>query len=275
MCITPGPYVTFYGVIFLGQWRVVSLTPTLSCIVSASEGGERMALYAAFSAALDLLHRIDQDAQHFVHAPPIIPHADRKFPYVSELPNYHTPNEKFQFQILRRHPHAEDYRHLYIAQTSDKKEVVVKFTRRYSIALHAFCAKCGHAPGILGFGTIPGGWFVVAMDYILPSVYPSQSRHLLQLRDKWIGDLMMLVKSFHDEGLVHGDLREPNMICDEEEIMLVDFDWGGTAGQVSYPRADLNPELTDGRASTNAEITIGDDIRILQNTVTKLRNVKV
>ena len=45
------------------------------------------------------------------------------------------------------------------------------------------------------------------------------------------------------------------MICDGEEIMLIDFDWGGITGQVSYPKSNLNPELTDVRASTNAEIT--------------------
>ena len=232
-----------------------------------------MALYAAFSATVDLLHCIDQDAQHFICASPTIPHADRKFPYVSELPNYHAPNNKFQFHILRCHSFQDNQSYLYIAQTPDKKEVIVKFTCQYSIALHAFCADHGYAPGILGFGTIPGGWFGIAMDYISPTVHPSQSPHLLRLRNKWIGDLRVLVKSFHDKGLVHGDLREPNIICDGEQVMLIDFDWGGAAGEASYPRANLNPELIDGRASTDVEITKGDDIRVLENTITKLCNV--
>jgi hypothetical protein len=78
------------------------------------------------------------------------------------------------------------------------------------------------------------------------------------------------VKSFHDNGLVHGDLREPNLICDGDKIMLVDFDWGGEDGKTSYPCGNLNPGLTDGRASTDGEITKDDDIRILGNTLRNL-----
>jgi tRNA A-37 threonylcarbamoyl transferase component Bud32 len=32
------------------------------------------------------------------------------------------------------------------------------------------------------------------------------------------------MQSFHDEGLVHGDLREPNILCDGENVMSIDFD---------------------------------------------------
>ncbi|KAI0249416.1 hypothetical protein BJV78DRAFT_1354240 [Lactifluus subvellereus] len=45
--------------------RVVSLTPTLLCIASGCEGGDRKALHAAFSGALVLLGRIDEDAARF------------------------------------------------------------------------------------------------------------------------------------------------------------------------------------------------------------------
>ena len=103
----------------------------------------------------------------------------------------------------------------------------MKLTHWYSIDLHAFCAKSGHAPGLLGFGPIPGGWFGIAMDYISMAVNPSQSHLLDDLHTKWTEDLQQLVKSFHNKNLVHGDLCVPNMICKEEQIMLVDFDWGG------------------------------------------------
>jgi hypothetical protein len=94
MCdITPGPYVTFYAIIFLRQWRIVSLTPPLS----VSQGEDRMALYAAFSGALDLLSQIDEDAARIMKdseaAPPLtvtpIEPADYKLPCISALPKYH------------------------------------------------------------------------------------------------------------------------------------------------------------------------------------------
>jgi hypothetical protein len=276
MYMLPGPYVTFYAVIFLRKLRVVSLTPALSCVASAGEGDDRKALYAAFSGALDLLRRIDEDAKNFLSKPPKIQHLDYSFPYISALPKFDGSSEKVHFQILRHHPDVQSYRLLYIAETSDKKQILVKFTPRYSIALHAFCADRGHAPVIHGFQTLPGGWFVVAMDYISPisPAHLSRSPDLTRLLDKWTADLQKLMQSFHDEGLVHGDLREPNILCDGEKVMLIDFDWGGEVGKACYPRARLCHDLMEGRDNTSPEITKGDDRRVLQNTLGELKNIQ-
>jgi thiamine kinase-like enzyme len=43
------------------------------------------------------------------------------------------------------------------------------------------------------------------------------------------------MKSFHDQGWVHGDLQVANILCDRGKLMLVDFDWAGRDGKVSYP----------------------------------------
>ena len=267
-----GPYVTFYAIIYLPRLRVVSLTPALSCISSAGEGDDRTALYAAFSGALDLLRRIDEDATRFLSVPPKIEHRDRKFPYISELPKHNAPGE-VHFRIFVPYPAKEDYCLLYVAKTLDGKDIMVKFTRQYSIELHAFCAERGHAPAIHGFKQIPGGWSVVAMDLILPPEHPSQSPKLTRLFDKWVNDLQTLMQDFHDKGLVHGDLREPNILCNGEKVMLIDFDWGGKVGEACYPHARLCSELIDGRDSTDRWIMKGDDERVLQNTLEGLKMV--
>lgn len=247
---------------------MVSLTPALSCIASAGEGDDRKALYAAFYGALALLRRIDEDAARFRSAPPQILHAGPRFPYVSALPKYGgAPDEKVHFRILMTHSDVQDYRHLYFAETLHKKQIMVKFTRRYSIALHEFCADRGHAPGILGFGELPGGWLVIAMDYIFPPMSPIESASFISLLDKWKDELNTLVQSFHDEDLVHGDLRESNIICHEETVVLIGFDWGGIAGQAYYPHPRLCPELRYGRDSSDPKITKDDDKRILQTTL--------
>jgi Ser/Thr protein kinase RdoA (MazF antagonist) len=111
------------------------------------------------------------------------------------------------------------------------------------------------------------------MDYISPPVHPSQSSNLTYLCGKWIDDLEKLMQSFHDHGLVHGDLREPNILCDGETVMLIDFDWGGKVGEAYYATARLCPELTDGRHSTDPKITKDDDRRVLQNTLKELKRV--
>jgi hypothetical protein len=276
MYIFPGPYVTFYAVVFFRQLRVVSLTPTLSCVTSAGEGDDRKALYAAFDGALTLLRRIDQDAKNFITIPPSlkIQYEDRRLPYVSALPKYDAPGE-IRFKVLQLHPDRQDYRLLYIARRLDEKEqlIMVKFTRRYSIELHAFCAARGNAPAILGFKQIPGGWFVIAMDCISPPMHPSQSPMLQSLFGSWTEELQELVQSFHDAGFVHGDLREPNLLCDEDKLKLIDYDWGGVVGEARYPHARLCYELTGGRVGTDPRITKDDDKRVLQNTLEKLMTI--
>ncbi|EDR05855.1 uncharacterized protein LACBIDRAFT_329299 [Laccaria bicolor S238N-H82] len=57
-----GDQVTFYAIILLGhQYRLISLTPTLSCLRSASDLTDRTSLYRAFAAASVLDMRIFED----------------------------------------------------------------------------------------------------------------------------------------------------------------------------------------------------------------------
>ena len=149
----------------------------------------------------------------------------------------------------------------------------MKFARQYAIELHAFCANSGHAPKILGFKQLAGGWFAVAMDYIFPTIHPSKSPHLVTHCANWVDTLEKLVDSFHNEGFVHGDLREPNILCEGDQVMLIDFDWGGKVGEACYPSAQLCSELVDRRVSLGSEIMKADDIRVLGNTIKKLKEV--
>jgi len=41
--------------------------------------------------------------------------------------------------------------------------------------------------------------------------------------------------------------------------MLIDFDWGGKEGEVSYPMLNLNAELLEDRVSGDLKITKEDD----------------
>lgn len=162
---------------------------------------------------------------------------------------------------------------MYIAKTANNEEIIIKFTNRYSIELHSFCAERGHAPRILGFGLLPGGWFGVAMEYVSSATHPSASRRR-DLLDNWRNDLTTLMREFHNAGLVHGDLREPNILCDGEKVILVDFDWGGRVGEVSYPTSRLCDELLEGRNNTNPKITKDDDVRVLRNRFEALGEVR-
>ena len=190
---------------------------------------------------------------------------------VSKYGTWSTPGNYLTFEITG----SFDYyfhRHLYTAKTSDAKELLIKFTQRYVIELHEFCAKQGHAPSILAYERLPGGWFAVAMEWIKPgmSVIQCDSDFLKRHRDRWKKELEHLVSDFHAIDLVHGNLRDVNVICKGETIILIDFDWGGKVGEASYPTLDLNHELVDGRRSEDLEIRKDDDVRVLAKTPIKL-----
>jgi serine/threonine protein kinase len=267
--------ITFYAVIAIDhRFRIITLTPTFSCIQSASDGRDRTFLYSAFTAASVLQAHILQDVTRLLNNPPaVIPAHARHFPAVSTLRKYPASSDgSFNFEIRSFFPDRQPYRLLYVAETPgpDKQLVLVKFVRRYSIELHQICANSGHAPRILAFERLPGGWSAVAMEYVESGVPITHSSLLAAHRDHWMAELQGLMDSFHEKDLVHGDLRDANIICKNDSVMLIDFDWGGKEGEVSYPTSNLNAELLKGRVSDDLRITKEDDRRVLKNTLAKL-----
>jgi serine/threonine protein kinase len=163
---------------------------------------------------------------------------------------------------------------MYIAEMgADKQLVLIKFARWHSIELHRFCAKSGHAPQILAFERLPGGWFAVAMEYIEFGVPITDLSLLPAHRDRWMAKLLDLMDSFHEKDFVHSDLRDVNIICKNDSVMLIDFGWGGKEGEASYPTWNLNDELLEGRVSSNLTIRKEDDRRVLKNTLAKLMGI--
>jgi len=129
----------------------------------------------------------------------------------------------------------------------------------------------GHAPRLYGVKELPGGWFLVAMEYISDDtplcLYERDDSDVIAHVAKWHRDMEELMRRFHREGYVHGDLRAPNILCKDDKVMLVDFDWGGKVGEVSYPGTIefLSPDLTVGREGKGMVITQADDERVLRN----------
>ncbi|KAI9455722.1 hypothetical protein HD554DRAFT_264198 [Boletus coccyginus] len=261
-----GHYVTFYAVIYFKEWRVVALTPGLSCIRASGDGDDRIALYNAFTAASVLLAHIhDRASMEMACGPTLhIQESRRELPPISSLKSPFS-DTRIEFEILEPFPGTVfPGRHLYTAKRTGgdyKEEIVVKFTRRYSDELHIFCAEQGRAPALLGFERFPGGFFGIAME-LVQIVSPHDEK-----RGELGTQLKALVASFHGEGLVHGDLRSPNIVCNDQGVVVIDFDWGGKLGEASYPISQLNPDLTEGRDSTDLKITKEDDIRVLNKTL--------
>jgi hypothetical protein len=277
-CNTPGFEVTFYAVVFLGQnqYRIPNLTPGLPCRSSAEDGVGRRTLYSAFMAATVLIARIWEDTKKVIITPPSRIFGDtHRFPCVSALPRY---NEglpgTLNFNIVRpfmRGPTNNSLLYIAVVREGDKdKEIVVKFTRRYCIELHTFCAITGNAPRILGYQRLPGNWIAIAMEHVsAQSIIKAPGRN--KRRKQWAAAARKLVKSFHDRGWVHGDLRDVNILCDKHRLMLVDFNWGGKDEEACYPTSILPEELWDACLTAgDLKIRKENDIRALEMTLTKI-----
>lgn len=274
-----GYELAFYAIVAIDhRFKLVTLTPTFSCLQTACDGRDRRSLYSAFTAVSVLQAHILQDVENLLHnlPPGPIPDHARRFPAVSRLCKYPPSSDDYlNFEIRCFFPDRQNNRLLYVAEMPDKQLVLIKFVQRYSIELHDFCAKSGHAPRILAFERLPGGWYAVAMEYIESGIPITHSTLLLAHRDRWTEELQRLMDRFHVEGLVHGDLRAANILCKEDSMSLIDFDWGGKDGEVFYPTANLNEELREGRVFNDLRIRQEDDRRVLRNTLAKLRDIPV
>ncbi|KAG5653092.1 hypothetical protein H0H81_002317 [Sphagnurus paluster] len=157
-------------------------------------------------------------------------------------------------------------------------EVCIKFTRSYSKEAHELCVMLDIAPRLRGFEKIPGGWYMVVMDRIDEGYYSYNNfrksskfhaAHTSPLHDAiWKG-----LKSFHDRGFVHGDVRDVNLMVarsGEARFRLIDFDWAGEVGKVLYPM-NVNTEglWRPPNAYDNNPITIEHDEQMMEYIVGK------
>jgi hypothetical protein len=216
----------------------------------------RWDLFLAFKAASIVFSKIKTDIKGFIRVlegpcvdwPLPMTTKTCHFPSITEIDAFPNSRLKIKFILDSRHDRVEQ-RHLYHARlvtpTSSDEAIYVKFSQRYSVDLHGFCASRGLAPRILGFQQLSGGWFAVAMEKI--DIVDHENIMSFPDGEKWKGDIKELVDAFHREDWVHGDLRLANFVLTKNEnprrILLVDFDWGGKEGEVVFPHEQLNEEL--------------------------------
>ena len=83
--------------------------------------------------------------------------------------------------------------------------------------------------------------YVVVMDFISGRQI-GNTQHSSEAVDALREGLRIL----HDNDLVFGDLRSPNIVLPAEgKPMFIDFDWAGRAGEVTYP-PDINIDPSIG-----------------------------
>ncbi|KAG1804344.1 hypothetical protein EV424DRAFT_1580656 [Suillus variegatus] len=153
-------------------------------------------------------------------------------------------------------------------------KICIKFMRYYSPEAHEFCASKGHAPKLIAYDPLPGGWNMVVMDALdidddnfpqRPGSYRQLSKMAVVDRQPLKEAITSLIQQLHNEGYIHGDLRDANFVVkDNKDFMLLDFDWAGPKQETHYP---IHVNRTDIRRPDDArdgeKITTGHDLEML------------
>ena len=131
------------------------------------------------------------------------------------------------------------------------QSVFIKFCRSYSTAAHQAMAAAGCAPALLGSEQLVQGWWLIVQEFV--DAVPWD-----EVVDKPIEPLKAAVRALHAAGFVHGDLRGCNILVAASAVYLIDFEWAGLVGTVTYPyfmnHADIQwPDgAGDGRLVTES-----------------------
>ena len=137
--------------------------------------------------------------------------------------------------------------------TEPPQDIVVKFVDRYGKRAHDVLAAEGLAPKLLFCGSPclsikqqPSyqSLSMVVMEYIDGETLAQIKEEMNEQTTKKVRlELQCALDLLHDNGLVFGDLRPPNvMITKAHEVKLIDFNWAGEKGQAKYPYL-ISPEV--------------------------------
>lgn len=56
--------------------------------------------------------------------------------------------------------------HSHMIRIHRSTRICVKFARMYSLDVHRFCASEGHAPKLVAYKPLPGGWNMIVINFI-------------------------------------------------------------------------------------------------------------
>ena len=192
-------------------------------------------LFAALKSAISTLADYYKTLEPNSGIPPSI---SNPYPFITE---YGAQKTKFTYlcRLAEKYPHKL----LYKARLDDMPDtlIVIKFVERYNVVAHRHLASCGLAPNLRYSSTedekasLYGGRYMIVMDYVdlEPCIGP--------LTQPQYERVEQAIKILHSEKMVFGDLRPPNILVGNGDVMLIDFDWCGEEGKDHYP-SELNPD---------------------------------
>jgi serine/threonine protein kinase len=239
-----GSLLRFYGAAWDGERvKVEPLVPGLELATHWKERSARNAIASCFDAFVLAIENI-QAHYGSIEAAAQANQAHLKYNFQEArgypfLTSYSDEGQEITFTYDKR---LDEDKLLFSATINPpgSGECIVKFTSQYSKAAHDYLASHCLAPRIWKWIRISADWTAVVMDkskyQVLFGLWLSKAE-----RDKIQRKVQSIVRTLHEGGFVHGDIRDVNLLIDraslESDVMvhLIDFDWAGPVGEAKYP----------------------------------------
>lgn len=170
---------------------------------------------AAFRMAVGKLETYYRD----LPTPPPTPPQGKLLPYPSSFTSL-LDRTLQNFDYVKR---VMDDKLLFLGQMPDNRTICIKFVRRYSDEAHKCCAQLGFAPQLFGFESLPGGWFMVIMDWLGSDKWCPLDEITITQND--VAALKLNITRLHQNSYGHGDLCATNILVsksDPKRYMIVD-----------------------------------------------------
>lgn len=170
-----------------------------------------------------------------------VPADSRYFPSITA---YSVGNEIVRFKYVGFLEDGPDCTTLRAQTLTDPPlDIVVKFVDRYGERAHRLLAEDGLAPELLYCGPPRlnkedpsyDSLSMIVMGFVEGETL-AKSKLDEETAERVRSRLEEALQLLHDNGLVFGDVRSPNvMITPAKDVKLIDFNWAGEEGQARYP----------------------------------------
>jgi serine/threonine protein kinase len=237
-----GPYISFAGAVWNGRPNIQILTTGIPLHFHPTDiklqKTTARCIGAFVSAVQSLKAHYNEPLYHQTQMVNNVNSSVRNiFPY----PVTFTSDTSGLLKKFIYHSLVKSRKLIFRGEISDTHEkICIKFVHCYSVEVHKFCTSINCAPRLLGFESLGGGWHMVVMedlsagdyfDLFGSSLAPDRVAAIKERLDQ-------VLVQMHQQGLVHGDLRDANVMVTNDPtpaVMLVDFDWAGRIGEARYP----------------------------------------